>query len=148
MYFSVIHNPISTHYMHNFTLFLKKCFHFFREMKSDIIFGFTLFKKWKWNLNASRSRCEIAKYFLRILEKRDSRRLLHPTSWTSLFSPWVVNENMIGRNKKLPLISWDTSWTILHIRFPFTLNQLKNSVTEESSVRSDNESLSCSFGCV
>ena len=26
-----------------------KCFHSFREMKSEMIFGFTLFEKWKWN---------------------------------------------------------------------------------------------------
>ena len=31
-------------------------FHSFREMKSELIFDFTLFEKWKWNWKASRSR--------------------------------------------------------------------------------------------
>ena len=40
-------------YMHNFTLFSREkewnliCFHFFREMKSEKIFPFILFEKWK-----------------------------------------------------------------------------------------------------
>ena len=40
-------------YMHNFTLFSRekewnlKCFHFFREMKSETNIPFTLFEKWK-----------------------------------------------------------------------------------------------------
>ena len=39
--------------MHNFTLFSReiewnqKCFHFFREMKSETNYPFTLFEKWK-----------------------------------------------------------------------------------------------------
>ena len=69
-----------------------KCFHSFREMKSESFFSFHSFREWKvkwksleieiesekWNENAprSRSRSEIGKKFSRILEKRDSRRVL------------------------------------------------------------------------
>ena len=48
--------------MPNFTLFSRekewnlKCFHSFREMKSEFSFPFTLFENEKWNENALRSR--------------------------------------------------------------------------------------------
>ena len=48
--------------IHNFTLFFRekewnlKCFHSFREMKSEFSFPFTLFENEKWNENALRSR--------------------------------------------------------------------------------------------
>ena len=48
----IFHDKIQS-YMHNFTLFSRekewnlKCFHFFREMKSEIFFPFNLFEKWK-----------------------------------------------------------------------------------------------------
>ena len=49
-------------YMHNFTLFSRekewnlKCFHSFRELKSEFSFPFTHFENEKWNENALRSR--------------------------------------------------------------------------------------------
>ena len=64
----------------------KYSFHSFREMKSEMIFCFTLFEKWKWNWDTSRSRSrsEISKTILRILEKRDSRWFLHPSTRSNM----------------------------------------------------------------
>ena len=48
----IFHDKIQSN-MHNFTLFSReiewnlKCFHFFREMKSETNIPFTLFEKWK-----------------------------------------------------------------------------------------------------
>ena len=79
----ICHDKIRS-YMHNFTLFSRekewnlKCFHSFWELKSEFCFPFTHFENEKWNENASRSRSrsEMSTKFSRILEKRDSRRLL------------------------------------------------------------------------
>ena len=58
---NIFHDKMQS-YMHNFTLFSRekewnlKCFHSFREMKSEIIFPFTHSENEKWNENALRSR--------------------------------------------------------------------------------------------
>ena len=52
LHFNILHYQIQSN-MHNFTLFSReiewnlKCFHFFREMKSETNIPFTLFEKWK-----------------------------------------------------------------------------------------------------
>ena len=52
-------------YMHNFTLFSRekewnlKCFHSFRELKSEFCFPFTHFENEKWNENALISRSRV-----------------------------------------------------------------------------------------
>ena len=57
----ICHDKIRS-YMHNFTLFSRekewnlKCFHSFRELKSEFCFPFTHFENEKWNENALRSR--------------------------------------------------------------------------------------------
>ena len=51
--------------VHNFTPFSRekewnlKCFHSFREMKSEFVFPFTHFESEKWNENALKSRSRV-----------------------------------------------------------------------------------------
>ena len=60
--FSLTFHDKMQSFMHNFTHFSRekelnlKCFHSFREMKSEFSFPFTLFENEKWNDNALRSR--------------------------------------------------------------------------------------------
>jgi len=94
-------------------------FHSFREMKSELIFDFTLFEKWKWNWKASRSRSrgEIWKKFSRILEKRDSRRLLVQSGKDHLISV-VIAKFLYYFPQSIHLSFW--FWYMCHwdISFP------------------------------
>ena len=63
-------------------------------MKSEMIFGFTLFEKWKWNLNVPRN--EIQRWNCKIsLEKRDSRRFLALPHWLTHIVCW-------GKSRDIP----------------------------------------------
>ena len=94
-------------------------FHSFREMKSELIFDFTLFEKWKWNWKASRSRSrgEIWKKFSRILEKRDSCRLLVQSGKDHLISV-VIAKFLYYFPQSIHLSFW--FWYMCHwdISFP------------------------------
>ena len=94
-------------------------FHSFREMKSELIFDFTLFEKWKWNWKASRSRSrgEIWKKFSKILEKRDSRRLLVQSGKDHLISV-VIAKFLYYFPQSIHLSFW--FWYMCHwdISFP------------------------------
>ena len=84
-----------------------------------LIFDFTLFEKWKWNWKTSRSRSrgEIWKKFSRILEKRDSRRLLVQSGKDHLISV-VIAKFLYYFPQSIHLSFW--FWYMCHwdISFP------------------------------
>ena len=101
----IFHDKIQSN-MHNFTLFSReiewnlKCFHFFREMKSETNIPFTLFEKWKvkWFFvslfSRSESEIEIPRDRDREVKfQKKSREFSRNETLAGYWWAWPLNDN-------------------------------------------------------
>ena len=119
LYLSVKHNPIVTHYVHNFTLFSRE-----KRVKFEMLSLFSRNEKWNdfWfhsfrEVKVKLKSLEIKRWNMKkILEKRDSRRAL--TTSTMLSTPSTLRGwSSHQANPRSPRI-WVGGWKVIQCTRP------------------------------